>query len=293
LISQKSSSTSVEPRAAIKWQVNGSQQLSFSYGLHSQLQLPQIYLTNFSSIDFSDNLHLRPSKAHHFIVGYQKTFAKNSTLKLEVYLQDLFDVAVSGSLKPTSFSAINLVETNVNQYLVNKGTGRNYGIEATYQKLLTDQFYILLSGSLYSSTYVGSDGIRRDSRFNGGHTFSFTGGKEFKSGKQSIWGVNTKILWTGGFRDTPIDLNASAQSNTTIYRQEEAFTIKLKDYFRPDLRIYWKKSKAKYSRTLALDIQNVSGTKNAAYNYYDVFQKKVVRQNQLGLIPVLSYRWEF
>ena len=289
---QSGRNASVEPRAAVRWQVNGSQQFSFSYGLHSQLQLPQVYLADYNTTNFSGSLHLRPSKAHHFIAGYQKTFRKNSSLKVEVYLQELYDIAVSANIL-SSFSAINLIETSVSQYLVNKGTGRNYGVEATYQKLLTDQFYVLLSGSLYSSTYVGSDGIRRDSRFNGGHTFSFTGGKEFKSGKQSTWGVNTKILWTGGFRDTPIDLNESTQSNTTIYRQEQAFTIKLKDYFRPDLRIYWKKSKAKYSRTLALDIQNVSGTKNAAYNYYDVFQKKIVRQNQLGLIPVLSYRWEF
>lgn len=283
---------SIEPRAAIKWQINNSQQLSFSYGLHSQLQLPQVYMANYSTTNLTGNIHLQPSKAHHFVVGYQKTFVKNSSLKLEVYLQELYDVAVSEN-RTSSFSAINLIETSVNQYLVNKGTGRNYGIEATYQKLLTDQFYILLSGSLFNSTYVGGDGIRRDSRFNGGHTFSFTGGKEFKTGKQSTWGLNTKILWTGGFRDTPIDYNASVQSNTTVYIQDQAFTLKLKDYFRPDIRIYWKKSKAKYSRTLALDIQNVSGTKNAAYNYFDTFQKKIVQQNQLGLIPILSYRWEF
>jgi len=291
LISQKSNSNSLEPRAAIKWQVNDSQQLSFSYGLHSQLQVPQVYMADYSTTNLTGNLHLRPSKAHHFVAGYQKTFKKNSSLKLEAYLQELYNVAVSNY--SSSFSAINLIETSVNQYLVNSGTGRNYGVEATYQKLLTDQFYVLLSGSLYSSTYIGSDGIRRDSRFNGGHTFSFTGGKEFKTGNQSIWGINTKLLWTGGFRDTPIDLNASAQSNTTIYEPDQAFTVKMKDYFRPDLRIYWKKSKTKYSRTLALDIQNVSGTKNEAYSYYDTFQKKIVLQNQLGLIPVLSYRWEF
>lgn len=284
-------STTIEPRAAIKWQLNNNQQLSFSYGLHSQLQLPQIYMADYSTTTNSGNPHLTPSKSHHFVIGYQKNFQKNSSLKLEAYLQELYDIPVTTN--PTSFSAINLIENSVSKYLVNEGTGRNYGLEATYQKLLTDQYYILLSGSVYNATYVGSDGIRRDSRFNGGHTFSFTGGKEFKSANGSTWGINTKILWTGGFRDTPIDVASSIQSNSTVYVENEAFTIKLKDYFRPDIRIYWKKSKAKYSRTLALDIQNISGTKNAAYNYYDTFQKKIVRQNQLGLIPILSYRWEF
>jgi len=40
-------------------------------------------------------------------------------------------------------------------------------------------------------------------------------------------------------------------------------------------------------------MQNISGTKNEAYSYYDTLQKQIVRKDQLGLIPVLSYRWEF
>ncbi len=293
--SQTGSSNSLEPRAALRWQVTNTQQFSISYGLHSQLQLPQVYLATLppiSSVNSFQNMDLKPTKSHHFVGGYQKNFQKSSSLKIEAYLQELYDVAISANGK-TSFSAINLIESYVNQKLVNKGTGRNYGVEATYQKLLTDQFYMLLSGSLYSATYVGSDGIRRDSRFNGGHTFSFTGGKEFRSKKQSIWGVNVKILATGGFRDTPINDELSRSSGSTIYREDQAFTIQMKEYFRPDLRIYWKKSKTRYSRTLALDFQNVAGVKNEAYRYYDTFQKKVVLQNQLGMIPVLSYRWEF
>ncbi|TDE18135.1 TonB-dependent receptor [Dyadobacter psychrotolerans] len=283
-------SNSYEPRGALRWQVSKSGQFSFSYGRHSQLQLPQVYLSGSDAFAFNRKIH--PTKSTQFVVGYQKKFRKSSSLKVEVYSQELYQVPVSASSQ-SSFSAINLVETYIDQNLVNNGTGNNYGVEGTYQKLLTDQFYILLSGSLYSSKYVGSDGIRRDSRFNGGHTFSFTGGKEFKNRKESTWGINTKILWIGGFRDTPIDFEASSQSNSTVYLNDQAFTLKMRDYFRPDLRIYWKKSKAKFSRTLALDIQNISGTKNDAYSYYDTYQKKVVRQNQLGMIPVVSYRWEF
>ncbi|REA63026.1 TonB-dependent receptor [Dyadobacter luteus] len=288
----KGNSSTLEPRAAVKWQLNPSQQVSFSYGLHSQLQLPQVYLAQYSTTQFAGNLHLKPTRSHHLVLGYQKNFVKNSSLKLEAYWQQMIDVPVTDGIR-NSFSALNVIENEVNRRLENSGTGRNYGIEATYQKLLTDQYYILLSGSLYDATYVGSDGVRRDSRFNGRHTFSFTGGKEFKKGTQSTWGINAKILWVGGFRDTPIDIDASTASNTTVYLQDQAFSVKMKDYFRPDVRIYWKKSKTRYSRTLALDLQNISGTKNEAYSYYDTFKKKVVAQYQLGLIPVLSYRWEF
>ena len=290
----KSNSNSLEPRAAFRWQASATQQISLSYGLHSQTQLPQVYLAVTPPAPSSTylNTFLRPSKSHHFVIGYQKNFIKSSSLKIEAYLQQLYEVAVTGNGK-TSFSAINLVENYVGQFLSNRGTGRNYGLEATYQKLLTDQFYLLLSGSVYKSTYVGSDGIRRNSRFDGGHTFSLPTGKEFKTRRQSTWGVNVKALVTGGFRDTPINLAESQKANATVYNQDQAFTIKMKEYFRPDLRIYWKKSKTKYSRTLALDFQNVASVKNDAFRYYDTFQKKIVLQHQLGMIPILSYRWEF
>jgi hypothetical protein len=136
-------------------------------------------------------------------------------------------------------------------------------------------------------------GLRHNSRFNGRHTFSLTGGKELKSSNQDLWGINVKILWIGGFRDKPVDAEYSRKLGYTLYETQSSYTVKMKDYFRPDLRVYWKKSRAKYSRTLSLDLQNVSGTKNEAYRYFDKRKDAVVTQYQLGLIPVLSYRWEF
>jgi hypothetical protein len=233
------------------------------------------------------------------VAGYQKAFGTKGLLKVEGYLQNIFNVPVvttsplvSFRVVP-SFSTLNLVETFIDQELQNAGTGRNYGLEVSYQRYLTKSYYLMVSGSLYNSTYVGGDGVRRDTRYNGNHTFSFTGGKEYTTKNKSIWGINTRILWLGGFRDTPIDIESSRNERTTVYTVRNAFTIQMKDYFRPDLRIYWKKNKAKYSRTLALDIQNVSGTQNEAFSYYDIFQRQLVKRYQLGLIPILSYRWEF
>ncbi len=279
---------SLEPRASARLQVSKRQSVSFSYGLHSQTQLPQVYLGGAAT---ADNLHLGLTRAHHFVAGYQRYFRGNTSLKVEAYVQQLLDVPVGRYA--SSFSALNLVESEVRLALKNGGTGRNRGIEATFQKYLTDGYYVLVSGAVYDSRYAGSDGVWRDTRFNGGHTLSFTGGKEFYRSNRSTWGVHARVLWLGGFRDTPIDAAASSVAGTTVYRQDMAYTIRMKDYFRPDLRIYWKKNKTRYNRMLALDIQNVSGTENEAFSYYDVYLKRIISQNQLGLIPILSYRWEF
>ncbi|WP_026630041.1 TonB-dependent receptor [Dyadobacter alkalitolerans] len=281
-----------EPRAAIKWQLNERNQISASYGLHSQLQTAGVYATHIYDTDDYNNRRLSPTRSQHIVVGYQRTFPKNSSLKVEAYWQHLFDVPVGQTLRD-NYSAVNLVEEIPYVFMKNNGTARNYGIEASFQKLLTDDYYMLISGSLYDATYVDFFGQRHTARFNGRHTFSFTGGKEFKTRNQSLWGVNVKMLWLGGFRDKPIDVEYSKTLKTTLYEEQSHYSVKMKDYFRPDLRIYWKKSRARFNTTLAIDLQNVSGTKNEAYRYFDKRKNAVVTQYQLGLIPVLSYRWEF
>ena len=93
------------------------------------------------------------------------------------------------------------------------------------------------------------------------------------------------MLWLGGYRDTPI-IGKS-------YDYSKINTIKLKDYFRTDLRIYWKRNKPGYTRTWSLDIQNLTNTENEAYSYYDLRANQVIMKTQLGLIPVLNYKVEF
>ena len=180
--------------------------------------------------------------------------------------------------------------------LDNNGTGKNYGIELTVQKYFQKNTFWLANISLYESKYKGSDGIERDTRFNGNYIVNATYGKEFpysKKGKDYILGVNLRMNLTGGLRESAIDEIASESAGKTIYEAAEAYTLKQKDIFKTDLRIYWKRNKKKFNSTLALDIQNVTNSKNESFKYYDTFLNEVEQQYQLGLIPILSYRIEF
>lgn len=293
---------SLEPRASVRYNATEHTALTLSYGLHSQLQLPQTYLSLKNSDTRSDifpNVLLGFTKAQHIVLGFEKNLPKQASLKVEAYYQSLFNVPVAKNDPIVSyrvipaFSALNLIEGFTDAELVNKGTGKNYGVELTYQQFLRNDFYMLITGSLYNSTYKGQDGIERSTRFNGNHTFSFAGGKEFHKRPNRTFGVNLRVLWLGGYRDSPIDLEASRSSGQTSYKVTELYTIKMKDYFRPDIRIFWKKNKPNFTRTWSIDIQNVSNTQNEAYSYYDILQRQIVQQFQLGMVPVVNYRVEF
>lgn len=283
----------LEPRAALTWSGLANQSLSLAYGLHTQAIRRGVLTTYLPGSTSEKNLNL--TKAHHYVLSFRQRLHNKINLNIETYYQSLLNVPISAT-RLSSYSALNELEINTKELLVAKGKGKNYGVEVSAEQVLTQNYYYLFTASLYQSKYQGSDGIWRDSRFNGKYIFTFTGGKEIaltRKQKDRTLGINVRGIWQGGYRDTPINTVASQVARTTVYKENEAFTQKLDDYVRLDLRISLKKNKNNYTRTLALDIQNVLNKENAAYQYYDVLQNQLVSKTQLGLVPIISYRVEF
>ena len=73
-----------------------------------------------------------------------------------------------------------------NTNLVNKGIGRNYGLEITVEKKLSKGYYFLFTASLFQSQYQGADQIWRNTAFNGHYVVNGLAGYEhkFKSKKK-------------------------------------------------------------------------------------------------------------
>jgi hypothetical protein len=105
--------------------------------------------------------------------------------------------------------------------------------------------------------------------------------------------VNIKLIYAGGYRDTPIDEPASAAEDKTVYFQKLAYTLQNPAYFRAHLRLSLKRDYQHMTTTLSLDLQNLTGKKNIYDQEYDPFQGKIVNIYQAGLIPILNYKVEF
>ena len=288
-------SFSVEPRISFNWKINNRQYLKLAYGLHSAMQAPNVYFTTFEENDrkINPNIDLGFTRAHHYILGYQRKLAEDLVFKSEIYYQNLFNVPVSKN-EESSFSVLNIMEEYVKEELVNNGKGRNLGIEATIEKYLSNNYYFLINGSIYDSKYLAADQVWRDTRFNGNYLVNSSGGKQFVTNHtdyQSVINLNLRFLYQGGFRQTPFSNRHVAgqhDSNSSL-----AFSDKLSDYFRIDFQVSFKKNKSNYTRILSLDIQNLLNRKNIAFYYFDAQQDKVVNKYQLGILPFLNYRIEF
>ena len=178
--------------------------------------------------------------------------------------------------------------------MVNKGKGKNYGVEISLERYLQDNFYLTLSNSFYQSKYTAADGKERNTRFNGNYIITLITGKDFvNSRKSKTIGLNIKTIYAGGLRTTPIDFNASQEAGYTVYKENEAYSLQNSPYFRTDFRasIKWNGNKTTY--TLSLDIQNITNRLNVFDKYYDTEKNDLKTIYQTGIIPVINYKIEF
>jgi len=106
-------------------------------------------------------------------------------------------------------------------------------------------------------------------------------------------GLNAKVIWTGGKRLIPIDLQASIAEGAAVYNTKEIYSIKASDYFRTDIGARLHIFKANRQHVISIDIQNVSNRLNTWTQVYDAENEKIIDYPMAGLIPILNYRFEF
>jgi outer membrane receptor protein involved in Fe transport len=289
-------SSSFEPRASVKWDINKKNSLAFGYGLHSQIQGWGVYFAetrNGNDEVIQPNKNLEFTKSHHFVLSHSYVLSQNMRLKTELYYQRLVNVPVSAADTNTT-STLNIISEFVTEALVNMGKGRNYGLEISVEKYLSNNFYYLLSSSFYQSKYTALDGVERNTRFNGNHIATLLAGKDFVSQrKPKVFGINIKTIYAGGLRTTPIDEDASREKGYTVLLKDQAFNQQNPSYFRTDLRLSLKWNKNKRTNTLSLDIQNLTNRQNVYGQWFSKQEGKVVYSYQNGLIPIINYKVEF
>lgn len=295
-------SYSIEPRVGLKFQLNPKNQLSVGYGMHSQMQPTDVYFYRTQLADGSyeqSNLDLDFTRSQHFVLGYDWYPVKDWRVKVETYYQYISNVPVNDSA--SSYSMLNAgagFTPNEQGYLRNKGIGNNYGLELTVEKFFSKGYYALLTGSVYESTYEGSDGVEHNTAFNGRFVYNVLVGKEFKIGKEkrNTFTIDAKFTHAGGRFYTPIDLTLSqAEQRQVLQGDDKAFTERNPDFLRMDIKVgcTFNSKKRKLSQSLFFDIQNVTNNKNVFAQRYNVNTNSVNTAYQIGFFPNFVYKLQF
>jgi len=308
---------SVEPRASLRYQFKANQVLSLSYGLHSQMQQTYLYFAVPDSITHTENGYttlipntekklsnkdLDFSKSQHAVLGYDYFATRYLKFKTELYYQYLWNVPVYEV--PSSVSLLNRGAT-FNRFfpmysMQNTGTGYNYGIEFTVEKLFHKHYFLMYSASLFDSKYAGSDNVTHNTDFNGNYMMNLLAGLEFNVGKakRNILSFGTKATYGGGKRYSPVNIAASNAIMDVVAKNDSVNTKQFAPYNRLDFRVSYKVNLKKVSIEYALDLINILSAKNILALSYapdpaNLTADPLVKNYQLGFLPLFYVRVDF
>ena len=297
--------STLEPRVALNWKFNNSSSINIGYGKHSNMERVHNY---FAKVEMEDGSITEPNKnldllkANHYVLGYEKRFAQNLMAKVEFYYQQLYDLPVENS--DTSFYATINESFDLIKYvdLVNEGTGKNYGIELTLERFFANNYYYLISGSLYNSTFKSLDGVERNTRYNGNYLVNILAGKEFKNlGKKrnQTLALNAKVFFGGGQKYIPLLRDAQGNlavdpANDQYWDYEKAYDNNIDDIYYINLSVSHKFNRPNATHEIFIDLHNITNNKGRINEYYDETQPNSTGNTiQLSFFPNIMYRVYF
>ncbi|MBP9069951.1 MAG: TonB-dependent receptor [Bacteroidia bacterium] len=285
---------SVEPRLGLKYSISDKQSLSLGGGMHSQLQPLYVYFaseTDSNGVRTETNKDLDFTRAVHGVIAHDVSFNNSFRLKTELYYQYIYNAPVDKM--PSTFSALNLGadfnSPNVVN-LVSKGEGYNYGVELTLEKFYSKGYYFLFTTSIFESKYKASDGILRNTAFNGNYVVNLLGGKEFKLNQRATLTLDVRGTYAGGKRYVPVDLAASIAYGDEVRDYTQAYLKRYPDYFRMDVKPGFKLNTKRLTHEWSVDIQNISKHKNIFQQSYDLTDKSLKTDYQLIFFVIPQYR---
>jgi hypothetical protein len=296
--------STLEPRLSINWKINITNSVHAGYGMHSTTEKIQNYYTKISQGDgtfIQPNKNLGLLKAHHFVLGYEKRFTENLIGKIEAYYQYLYNLPVENN-DSSNYATINEGIDYKYVELVNKGRGKNYGIEISLERFFDKNFYFLINGSLFDSKYKTLEGVWRNTRYNNNYIVNILFGKEFRNlGKKQnqTLALNTKVFFEGGQRYIPLFRDAQGNvavepENQRYFDYSKAYNDQFENIFHLNLSVSYKFNRPRATHEIFLDMMNLTNSQARLAEYYDVSKPgKVGYSTSFGFFPNLMYRIYF
>jgi len=296
--------STIEPRIAINWKLDNSGIIHIGYGKHSTMEKTHNYFTRVKQPDGSitePNKDLDLLKADHFVLGFDKNITRNVRAKVELYYQHLYSLPVENN-NTSYYATINEGSDYMYVPLVNKGTGKNYGIEATLERFFNNHYYFLINGSLFDSKYKTLDGEWRNTMYNSNYLVNILVGKEFdKLGKKQnkTLTLNAKVFFSGGHRYIPLLRDASGNlavdpANNQFWDYSKAYDKTLDNIFILNLSVSYKINRPKATHEIFLDLNDLTNNQGRLSEFYDAAKPgKIDYITQGFFMPNIMYRVYF
>lgn len=274
----------LSPRFSIAYQVNDLFSVNFATGIYYQ-QLPFYLLTQNEA-----NKDLAVPRATHYVLGFDYMLRHDTQLTVELYSKDYSDFPLTHD-DPGSFVVDDGTSMShfMNYDLTGGGKAYTRGIELLLQKKLAQNFYGLVSASVFRSKYRDLFGKWRNRNFDNRYLFSVIGGYK----PNNKWEFSVRWNIAGGVPYTPLNVESLNATGLNIVDSQNINSKRYPDYhslnIRFDRRFHFRGS----SIVAFLSLWNVYNRKNIAGYFWNEIDKKEDVYYQWTFMPIGGFEYEF
>ncbi len=279
-------SSSLNYSASGAYQFDNGNNMSVSVGKYAQVLPIGTYFTSQTNHD----LELMNSLKANIAYGWQ--IRNDFKISIEAYYEKLSNIPVISNESINYWMLNDLVGFSTEE-LVSDGLGRNYGAELTIERFFNKGFFMLASGSVYNSEYSLGDDQYYNTRYNGKFNSSLMLGKEFKLKNDNVISLSFRNLVFGGQWYKPADEGITRNIRDFFGSEQSHLTKQNKTYWRSDFRFSFRKNNKRNSWIIALDVQNLFNITNTRDEIYNIDLQDLQYENQVGLIPIISFQVDF
>ena len=289
---------SLEPRMGLQYRIGPRQSLSLGYGLHSQTEpfftyLIEVQDENGQSSRLNDDLLF--NKAHHVVLSYRWQISEKIGFVAEMYHQEQFNMVVAEDLPISRVGGEDFFFETFD--LNNGGKGRNTGLELALERIFANGYYFIANTSLFRSTYMANDQVRRPSIFDTRFIGNGIVGKEWelnkKKAKPKFFNANISVTYTGARYYTPINLQLAIDSGVIEFDYLNPNTARQDPLLFFDISLVYRINKARSSSQLSLQARNIFNQRPLTRQIFNRETLELTDIYGTGFVPVLAWKIQF
>ena len=253
----------------MNYQTSKNSFVQLNYSRQSQLIQPALYFSkNSNGVYLNRNLDF--VKSDNIGLSFNKNFRNALRINAEAFYQTYSTVYYNSDNSISLLDDLNSLTTISN----NLGTAQTVGLALNSSQNLPNGLFWQANIAVFDAKWKDKNDIERNLTYNSRYTSNALLGKEWTRGslRNKFFGISGRAVLRGGFWQNG---------------------VQVKDYFRTDLNVYFKRNRKKWQSTLQLDIQNLTNRENEWTTVFDRLQGRTIAKKQLGLIPNLAYKVEF
>lgn len=273
----------LSPRINFDYEIiRGKTNLIINSGIYYQ-NPPAIYIANNTS------KKLKSIKAYQTSLSIEHMLTPSTKLTLSAYQKTYSNSPVLPDSTIHNDPTFLFDELRMYNGIVSSGKALSEGLEILIQKKKVENFYGLVGGSIFNSTFSDYNGTKRSRNHNYRYIFNVVGGYR----PSMNWEVSIRWSYFGGRPYTPIDLETSVLADEQILYIDQFNEGRTPDYHSLFIHFEKRYNLKRSNLVLFFELWNTYNRENIETYFYSRVNKNIGKIVYFSTIPVLGFGIEF